>query len=323
MGQRIKFGMTINYIVMAHKEPGQVRRLVERLDTSYSNFYVHIDINVDILPFEEVLKNYKNVFLLDKEKRVASTWASPGLVRATLNAMSKIMDEERTGYTVLLSGQCYPIKSNNFIATFLKENYGVNFIEGFSLPDIRWGSTDARLHFYTFFMSEKKGDFVSLPSLFDQSMKSFFKKKLFKKYCKVFLYFPFQSRVLFQKRKIPYGLKPYGGMQWWALPNDTIRFILRYLDQNPEYLKFHQYTLFGDEVFFQTLVCNYFDNIQDTVAYSPWPGIDICSSPKTFTAADFDLLKGRQELFARKFDYDVDSSILDLLDEYMMKQKAL
>lgn len=111
-------------------------------------------------------------------------------------------------------------------------------------------------------------------------------------------------------------------MQWWALPLETLKFISRFVAENPGYLKYHSFTLFADEVFFQTIVHNYFTKISGPQTFSPWPGDGSNSSPQTLTIQQFDLLKKREELFARKFDCRVDTQVLDHIDRMILHEKG-
>jgi hypothetical protein len=291
---------------------------VERLSTSLTYFYIHVDLTVDINPFKYKLKDKQNVTFLSLEKRVSSIWGSPALVQATLNAINEVIKDNRHGYTILISGQCYPIKPNEYIYSFFKENYGCNFIEGFELPDPRWPSSYVRMHHYAFFMSTKKEDFVTAPSIFDEPFKHLFEKNTIKRYIKIFLNYPLKSIVLIKKREFPKNLRPYGGMQWWALPLESLKFINRYVADNPSYLKYHKYTLFSDEIFFQTIIHNYFNEVGAPTTFASWPGEDSISSPETITARHFNMLQKRKELFARKFDYAIDTRVLDLIDSILL-----
>ena len=47
--------MEISYIILAHQRPKQVKRLLEKLASEGSRFYIHIDKNVDIRPFKTEL----------------------------------------------------------------------------------------------------------------------------------------------------------------------------------------------------------------------------------------------------------------------------
>lgn len=314
--------MVVNYIILAHKAPEQLSRLVERLNTVNTFFYIHIDRNVDIGPFRYGLKDRSNVVFLPEEKRVKSVWGSFGVVKATLNAIREVIKDGRHGYTVLISGQCYPIKSNAYIHEFLEGKYGCNFIEGFELPDPRWPSSDVRLHQYAFFMSMKREDFITVPSFFELTFRSLFQRNMIRKYFKVILHNPLKLAALFKKRRFPKNLKPYGGMQWWALPLETLKFINSFLEANPEYEKYYTFTMFPDEIFFQTIVYNYFDEVSLPLTFALWPGEEAASSPVTFTTRHLAVLEKRKELFARKFDCQMDANVLDLIDAALLK-KAL
>ena len=311
--------MNINYIILAHKEPLQVRRLVERLSTSTTYFYIHVDLNADIAPFEHALKDVPHVQLLPLHNRAASVWGSPGIVMATLKALKEISRQEEEGYTILISGQCYPIKSNDSIAAYFKKYNGYNFIQGFDLPDDTWSNSNVRMHHYAFFLSSKKGDFITVPSFLDLEAKALFNGRNVRKYLKLLLYFPLQFLILFKRRRLPLPLHPVGGMQWWALPNETIRYIVRYLEEHPAYVKYHSRTLYSDEIFFQTLVYNLFSKIKQPVMFVNWVSEEARSSPETLTAADLSILKDRPELFARKFDIATDEHILDLIDHHLVE----
>jgi hypothetical protein len=225
--------------------------------------------------------------------------------------------DNRHGYTILISGQCYPIKSNEYIYSFLAKNYGYNFIEGFELPHPKWPDSNIRLHYYAFCMSPKKGDLILMPPFSNLPRQNLLKKSTFLKYGKIILTYPLKSLLLFKKRRFPKGLKPYGGMQWWALPLETLKFIDVFIAENPGYLKYHLFTPYPDEIFFQTLVHNYYDNVRSPTTFACWPDPPI-SSPKILTSENLETLKERKELFARKFDCNVDTKILDLIDRELL-----
>jgi hypothetical protein len=311
--------MVINYIILAHKAPEQLRRLVERLNSARTYFYIHIDRTVDKKPFELLLKDKERVTFLPQEKRVPTIWGSYGVTQATLNSIHEVVKDNRHGYTVLISGQCYPIKSNEHIYSFLALNYGYNFIEGFELPAPRWPSSDLRLHHYAFFMSAKRKDIILMPPFSALPLKDLFKKSTFKKYAKIIFVYPFESWKLLKKRRFPSGLKPYGGLAYWALPLETLKFILKFTAENSSFTKYHAYTLYPDEVFIQTIVHNYFEKVKPPITFAYWAD-PTDPSPTTLTTEYWETLKTSKEFFARKFDYNVDAKILDLIDKELLKQ---
>ncbi len=317
--------MNINYIILAHKNPQQIQRLVNRLNTEDCSFYIHIDKGVDISPFITALKTHKNVLYLNNKLREYGTWGDIGIVKATIAILSQIVKDKRNGYCVLLSGQDYPLKNNEFINDFLSINYSANFMDIFPLPYKRgWGPDGGlnRLNQYKINISTQRMDFIQLPSIFE---KSFYKKQSIGKLKKLLKSKQFSGlSKLFLKRRLPKNLKPYGGSQWWALPIETVKEILNFINSNPKYLSFHEDTLLPDEIFFHTILMfikekNENVMIKASITYVNWERKK-SSLPVTFTKDDMVELKIKSEnkLFARKFDNDLDSAILDLIDDELL-----
>jgi hypothetical protein len=156
--------MNINYIVLAHKNPQQLKQLIEKLSTPITCFYVHIDKAVEIKPFLDMLGDQQSVHFL--ENREKGIWGDIGIVKASINALKEITKTQEPGYCVLISGQDYPIKSNEQIASFLTRNYGVNFIDTLTFDESEWPNNGMdRIEHYKFNLSAERGHFILLPSL--------------------------------------------------------------------------------------------------------------------------------------------------------------
>ena len=72
-----------------------------------------------------------------------------------------------------------------------------------------------------------------------------------------------------KKRKFPTYLTAYGGSQWWALPMDLLKFILEFLETNPDYIKYHRFTHVPDEIFFHSIISSNFpiSRIKSSITY--------------------------------------------------------
>jgi hypothetical protein len=104
----------------------------------------------------------------------------------------------------------------------------------------------------------------------------------------------------------------WSGWSWERVELDAISNLLKRDTRWMHYInlsgqEFWRWTCCPEENFFQTLIMNsrfrdwvIADNKREIV----WPG------PKTFTMADYAYLKASPKFFARKFDMDVDRSIL-------------
>lgn len=295
-------------------------RLMEKLVAPQSNFYIHIDRDVDICPFKKELGHYGNVFFLCGDQRISAVWADFGMVEATINCMRQVIAHQRTGYCVLISGQDYPIRDACYRNEFLSKQYGMNFIQGH--PILPTGCPEhgsRRINRYKVNLSKTRNDLLVFPSVYDRefygkpTIRSFLtlvKRKNIKACLELI------PKTL-QKRRFPAYLQPWSGSQWWALPIETICLIENFIREHPDYLDYHKYTFAPDEIFFQSIIFSLIssDLIQEEITYVNWS--HNASAPLLLQEANFEEIicqRGHSKLFARKFDIDIDSRILDLID---------
>jgi hypothetical protein len=125
-------------------------------------------------------------------------------------------------------------------------------------------------------------------------------------------------------RKFPEGLRPFGGSCWFCITGDTMKYILTYLKEQPEYMKYHRYTYLPDEIFFQTILLNSKDEniiqniVNQNVIHIEWEGE---KHVVVFKGNDFNQLEASDKLFARKFDLEHDAFILDLVEQKLLHQE--
>ncbi len=312
--------MKICYIILAHKNPQQVSRLVNRLAEPWTTFYIHIDANKEIEPFKTNIPNRNKVVFLEGKERRAGTWGDIGIVKATLNAIQKIVTNVQSGYCILLSGQDYPIVNNLTILNYLKKHMGTNYSDIFSLPYPGWESGGLnRIKKYKINKSIHRGHFIQMPSVFEREFYTFETVGRINFLRKTGNYDAILH--LFSKRNFPRYLKPYGGQQWWALTIETLNLILKFLDTYPDYINYHKYTLLPDEIFFNSILMH-LDNIvlMPSLTYVDWSRKNV-PLPVTFTLENYPALIEKSEnfLFARKFDSELDTPILNKIDKKLLK----
>ncbi len=195
----------IVYIILAHKLPEQLIRLVRRLQTATAFFLIHVDKKTDLKIYDrmvEALKGVENVRFLDRHARYYGDFNH---VKATLNAIEKLSELGlQYDYLVLLTGQDYPIKSNDHIQRFLKESGGRSFLEYFSLPDEgHWKVDNGGLdRIYYWYLHWRGREFA------------FLKKNLHLWFLPDWLW-NFLSLILPVKRGFPWNLDLYGGSAYW------------------------------------------------------------------------------------------------------------
>ena len=220
------------YIILVHKNPEQVCRLIEKLNDGNSKFFVHIDKKIPSAQFSILNRFHNRVKFV---QRVKTDWGSYGLVIATLNALKEIKTSgEDFKQIILLSGQDYPIKSNAFIDEFFKRSEYSLFIEYFKIPNHeKW---------------KPRGGLYRVD-------KYYLGSSVYEKYIAKMLNFLSMYSVRLQ-RNLPLDMIPYAGSQWWMINMYAVNYILDFIDKNPEYISFHKHTFAADEVFFQTILLN-------------------------------------------------------------------
>lgn len=289
------------YIIEAHKYPNQVYRLVSRLNDGFSEFFIHIDITVDIAPFK-IFSDFNNI--VHFIERANSKWAGFGSVQATLNGLKAVKASgKKFDRIILLSGQDYPIKSNNYINDFFANSPHSVFVDYFPIPDYKkWPGSD-------------RGGWYRVD-------KYYIGLKWYETFCSKCLNL-LSNYIPFLKRNIPNGMKPYTGSAWWILDMYALNYILDYDKNHPEYRAFHQFTFVPDELYMHMLIANSTDETvvrsveNNDKRFMIWE-TSYCAHPNTLRKTDFQAIQSSDGLFARKFDENTDAEILDLIDNKIL-----
>lgn len=267
----------IAIIINAHKNKEQVQRLINRLKHKDIDIFVHADKKFDVSKFT-------NAKILNT--RYDIKWGDDSIIKCIISSLKEIHNKKYTHY-ILISGQDYPLVSPDKIVKFLNKNKDKEYLDYVKI-------------------GKNKGEW-------DVS----------NRYC----YYRFSNRILdsisrriFNKREILKGKPHYAGSLWWMLTNECIEYLISNYNKVSKKLK---YTACADEVIFQTLICNSkFKNniVNNNYRYIDWSdhinGLNN-GNPNTLTKKDYSKLIKSDNFFARKFDFNVDKEILDMLDKYI------
>ena len=276
------------YIVSAYHRLGQVARLVRRLNADGATFFVHVDKKTDdgaYASLESSLDDLPEVTFLERH---TCHWGGFGHVRATLKGIDELLRRgEDFDYAILLTGQDYPIKSNEFIERFFEAQQPRSFM-GFSpLPSESWsprGGLGRIEHRHL--------------RLYGRHLRS-----------------PL-------KRRFPPGLRPYGGGAYWCLSRDCIEYVARFVERRPDVVAFFRHVDIPDELFFHTILLS--SELRDTIVNDNLRYIDWSRGkrPAILGVRDLDALRASPKLFARKFDMDQDETVLDLIDRHLLEAEG-
>lgn len=290
----------IAYLILAHTDPTQLRRLVGRL-TFNSQIFIHIDRKADIRAFD--VKAYPAHVMFLKE-RINVRWAGYSMVEATLSLIREAIASDRDfSHLVLLSGVDYPLCSAESLCRFFNAHAGHEFIKYINMhhgPD-HYLPQIQRKHFrdYVVLHNSKAGIFGG--------------KVLMKLAASLRLKNPWDTAII-----------PYFGSSWWALTPQCCEYILNYVSRDPGFVEMNRQTFAPDEHFYHTLVGNssfaaHSDGLQ------PFQGRGTSrlanlhlihpSLAKTYTEADYEEITASGKLFVRKVTTSQSTPLLDRLDD--------
>ena len=329
--------MKFAYLINSHKNANHIYRLINSLNNPDTDFVIHVSKTAS-KGFNEGLKNlfmsYNNVYFCKRETGIHYGF---GIVQATINGMETLIKNgSKFDYFHLLSGQDYPIKPNEEIFNFFKENKGKEFMyfwkmspkEGeVNFNNHPWGD-HRQLFRINRFNFPWMGKIFTIPELESrrfldkplfQTCKIFFSElKTFKKSgkAKEYLWRLIFSRILPEERNYKTGYEFYGGKTWFSFTRELIEYIVNEHNNNKKWKNFFKYSLIPDEMYFHTITMNskFSENVvNDYLREVEWDGGD-GTHPIVWTKYDFDRLNKSKNFWARKFEDDIDSDILDLID---------
>lgn len=281
--------MRLAYILSAYKYPRQLVRLIERLSTASTWFFVHVDKRTDDGIYREMVSGARRCPNVHFVKRHWCDWGGFGHVAATLEGIRAICKMGiNFDYAILLTGQDYPIKPNRQIEAFLMDHKGRLFLEFFPLPTDQWhnrgvvGGMDRIEEWHW----RVRGREIRLPV----------------------------------KRQFPVGYQPFGGSSYWCLPRECIEHIDALTRRDRRLVRFFRFVDVPDEMFFQTVLLNSPfapRAVNDNLRYIDWKDPN-AGSPGILDNGDFEKLAASPKLFARKFDESVDAHVLDRIDRELL-----
>ncbi len=281
------------YLILAHKNFGQLRKLLTLLDDERNDIFVHVDKKAKFKP-EEWTDACRKAGLHLLSDRIHVSWGGVSIMRAELKLLKAATETGHYKYYHLLSGMDLPIKSQNVIHDFFEKHDGLEFINYWNFKK----STTSRFHYYTLF---PEGGGFFLTNLLNNMAKGI----------QMALGIKINKDVDFKYAS-----------QWFSITDGLARYVV----SQEEWLeKVFRHTSTCDEIFLATVVwkSDYRDKLyvseaveanalnNSNLRFIDWTRGESIRHPWTFRAYDFDLLMGVPHFWARKFDENVDGEIID------------
>ena len=221
----------LGVVLLCHGDLGMAARLARIWTDGGARVAIHVDAKVSgarAAGLRQALKDCDRVIF---SKRHRCSWGRFSLVRATQDAAAELLARfPDTTHVYLASGACLPLRPVGELVAYLAADPDRDHIESVSSHDVGWTVGGLNEERFTLFFPF---DWKRHRWLFDR--------------------FVTWQRRRGIRRRMPAGLIPHLGSQWWCLTARTLRAILDD-PQRPAFDRFFRFTWIPDESYFQTLV---------------------------------------------------------------------
>ncbi|MEM8582182.1 MAG: beta-1,6-N-acetylglucosaminyltransferase, partial [Pseudomonadota bacterium] len=221
----------LGFVMLAHAELGRAGQMARHLASRGYPVALHLDRKVpdaEVKSIKAALKDLDNVLF---PQRFDCGWGRWSMVEATqVSAEQLLSSAPEIRHVALVSGDCLPLRPIEDLAALLEKSPNTDFIESVTVEDVPWTIGGLQQERFTL--------------RFPFSWRT--QKKLFDRYVNL------QRQIGF-RRRIPNGIVPHLGSQWWCLTRASLEAIL----SDPRRAEFDRYfskVWIPDESYFQTLV---------------------------------------------------------------------
>lgn len=281
------------YLIMVHKNPQQVLKLLGVLDDPRDVIVVHCDKK---MPEEAVdmIRHWKGTSSeLVCMQVYDNAWGSYSLVQTELLLVKEALRRFDCTYLHLLSGEDLPIKSQDYIHGLMDSSGGCEYIS--YCPLEQWQPTfDIRLR--------------------QKHLRNRDRSAVTKALDKAYVGIQKLAHVDMMDKDVTYGY----GSEWFSITSGLAADLVEHSGWVDEHFS---YARIPDEVFLQTfaLTFGYGEKLyKPATEGDKWANLRLVdwkrgdgNHPYTFRSSDFSQLVNSKMLFARKFSVDVDAAVID------------
>ncbi|WP_439153742.1 DUF5927 domain-containing protein [Yoonia sp.] len=231
--------MTLGVVMLVHTAFDRAEQVVRHWADAGCPVVIHVDRIVDAATYTAFVAAVSDLPDVQFSERYRCEWGTWGLVAAAQAGSAQLLDcFADVRHVYLASGACLPLRPVAELRKHLDAHPQTDFIESATTADVDWtvGGLDKERFVLRFPFSWKR------------------QRRLFDRYVKL-------QQLLAVRRKIPQGITPHLGSQWWCLTRQTLSAILTD-PQRAEYDRYFRRVWIPDESYFQTLSRKHSDRIE-------------------------------------------------------------
>jgi hypothetical protein len=261
--------------MLAHGRLDRAAQVARHLAGAGCPVAVHVDAKTSAVECARLAAATDGVPGVTQVARRSTPWGGWGLVAATQDAAAGLLAAHPDlTHVALISCACLPLRPVDELRAHLAARPEVDFIESATIRDVRWaqGGLDAErftMHFPFNWKSQRRK--------FDLAVRV--------------------QRQMGVRRRVPDGLVPHMGSQWWCLTRATLQAILAH-PRREEWERYFRRVWIPDESYFQTVARQVSDRIESrSLTFSRF---DVQGRPRVFYDDHLQLLRSTDCFFARK-----------------------
>ena len=231
--------MSVGFLMLSHTALHRAAQIARHWGTAGCPVVIHVDARVPAPEMDQLRADLADLDNIRFSARHRCEWGTFGIVAATQSAAELMLAEfPRVDHVFLASGACLPLRPVPELVDYLAARRDTDFIESVTTADVGWtiGGLDLERFTLRFPFSWRK------------------RRKFFDGYVRL-------QRRLGMRRRIPHGVQPHLGSQWWCLTRRTLQAILQ-SPQRAEHDAYFRHVWIPDESYFQTLVRQVSDRVE-------------------------------------------------------------
>lgn len=298
-------GRMIAFLVVSHRNPGQVLRLVRTLrEGEDTTVLVHHDQRRE--PLERAAVEDAGGRLV--EYGLAVEWGNVAYTEMLLSALSELAADIDPDWVAVVSGQDYPLRSLRDFERHLAETPHQALLGDPWELDLSFEPPPPQREFYRRYRYRHYAPPRALAAILGRALgrRAYLRE----------LPSGLGLRLGVRPRDHPFGpgLRCHVCSDWLTLERRAVRAVLEFTRARSRVMRHYRRTIIPSESLFATVLVN-----DPSISVGPASRVlgfeEGSPHPRTFRTEDVEGLLSSGMHFARKFDEAVDARALDLLDE--------
>lgn len=284
------------FIILSYNELALLKRLVCRLTEAPCDIYLNIDGKLALSGEDlEFFKKKASIRYIGTDK---IHWGGRSVLSLEMKLLSIAINDGRTDYFHLVSGQDYPVKP---VAHFLQYFENKELASYIDCRQATHKEVCDRLLCFTPY------DWFDARSSRGKKIMDFLKK--------------YQGKLHLERSLASAPKHLMLGSQWCSLTKAACCFILEFTRRHPQFYRRLNHTFAPEELYFPTILVNYFKEekviCRNNLRFIRW-SMENGNSPANLAKEHFKFLADGHLYFARKMTSEFSPQLIELVDHYLI-----